>query len=451
MSRVLWIDDNPDMVASVKADLIASGIDVEWTDGATLEDWSIPDFDLLIVDLSLSWRTDDRRGQQDTSGLQLLRYLYEQPESKVAIDSRTTKVLVLSQHLAESSWRLALTQFGRETGIHAMLRSKYGFRDLDVDLPGGASMRGYLVQVIKEAAGIDSVTLLTEEISEAAYRPDIDPFRVGFSEFVEMTDMEKATIQEAAFDRLETRAEQIFETEGSDWLVFCGTPDQPYSAGRGSPPAPQELRDIASERGYPTFVILRSYAGVSAGSFVEEIEPPPRRGRFRRRSDSRPDVGDFIFRCGGDLQDYPTVTMELGRRIRTFHFDTGSSESWLRASDVREHGIELDVLDRRMVRGKRGRYYVYPLDGGVHCTLLDQGSEATIGVVVRGSAIEDPEKWEFARFCKDHGCHHEGTAKNGECIVRSGVAGRSLIADNELAVTIYSNSDATHVMRLQRR
>lgn len=149
------------------------------------------------------------------------------------------------------------------------------------------------------------------------------------------------------------------------------------------------------------------------------------------------------------MKDYPTVTLQLGRRLRTFHFDTGSSVCWVRAADLREHGVALDVTDRRMVRGMRGRYYSYSVEEPVQCTLHDQETQGTIAVLIRGIAIEDFSLWEFARFCGDSGCPHGYLTPNGECVVRAGLVGRSLLHDNQLSITISALKEATNVRQLK--
>ena len=454
MRRVLWIDDNSEFVYAVTGLLDEQDVSVDLSDGQDLEGRFPLDVDLIIVDLNLSWRLGEKGGQKDVSGLELLRRIYRDHATQERIDSGTTRVLILSQHLTEASWRLAVADFARETGIRAVLRSKYGMRAGVVDLSDTGSIRGYIAGAILDAIASKSPPPLLESLDETVEAvTGVDPFNITIDAYSSLSDLEKATVQDRAYEDLEVAAERLFRITQHDWLVYCGSAEEPVRGGPGEPPTGRDLHALARELGHPTFVVLRSYAGAASGPVIEELDRPARSGvsSFVRRllGGDRPALGDVIFRCDGTLNDYPTITLELAKRLRTFHLDTGSPLCWLRAADIREHGVHLDVVDRRMVYGRRGRYYSYALEEPVECTLHDQLSGNTVAVLVRGIAIEDFGRWELARFCADFACRFDDVNPNGECIVRAGIVGRSLLTDNELAVTISAHHEQTSVRRLK--
>jgi CheY-like chemotaxis protein len=427
MSKILWIDDNPTVTELVAELLSRSGHSVQ-----VLQSWDGGDirpetFDLVIIDLFVEVEKDGK--PRTEFGLEyLFRMLHSEDRFLQAVDSGRTKCLLLSQHLAELDLRERIKKFTEENQVRAFLRSKtHESRE-------HGSRREAIASVIESVVNEDRGPLLSDEVEALLEPPESESFfSIDLTRFRDLPDSIQAELQESAIRQISSDAQVEFDLDPElEWVMFCGGIEVMRRGKLVDMPPAQDRRATAEAHGHPVLVLARP----DTPAPVEELFG-------RRRRSSGPSNG---LRCDGKMSDYPTIDLEVAGSLRSYHFDTGSDSSFMRASYVRDGGTPLRTEDRIVYRGKYGRYFAYELPAdGIECILVDQESSSHLKVSVEGYAIEPFKKWGYARRCSDFGC---SLGSLGEpCMVRSGLIGRGFLADNQLSIEISSLTPLTKIRK----
>ena len=433
MARILWIDDNETTTTLVGEELEALGHEVEVLPFLSDGKPRLRPYDLIVLDLFVE-RTD-RPGEPSTDlGLNYLLRLLEDRGLRNAVEKGATRFLLLSQHLAEYELREWIRGFTHEHDIRAYLRSK------NEDVGPSNSRRQAIARVIASVADASVAPHLSDEVRRLLNSAGTeDFFEISLSKYRQLPDPIQAELQEDALTSVESDSGVHFSEDGSvDWLIFCGPTGLIASGPSSKLPSATERRAISQQYDHPVLVVTRPVPQLTSKNSMPTVEEIPFFGRPRRQ---------VAQRCQGVMSDYPILSLRLAQADRTFHFDTGCDSNYLRASQVREHGIQLAIEDRIRLGSRFGKYYLYELPaGGVDCLLVDEGDMGHLGVRVDGFAIEQFRNWEYARRCHESAC---GVGKVGEvCPVRSGLIGRGFLGDNELAAELSPASERTQFRRI---
>lgn len=500
MKKAVWIDDNVTITATVSEELTKLGIEAAVYESDPGVD--VGPVDLLIIDLLLEAR-DDRSSPDHgsfvsaESGVAVLRsMLSRSPELARRIAEDETRLLFFSFHLVDRAVRRTLEEFSMQSDLRAFIVAKRPPRDASDKT---SSVREAMAQVIAEVLRrADQPPHLSEQIRDL-YVPEttlLDGVLMPISQYRLLAPTQKAELQDRVYPRLAPAARSIFRANPeADWVVFSGSDHEAFEIGEGEPPRLRDLQMIGDESGFPAFVVGRPLiAGKgshrrshrTARSVMEEIGKPPRK-RFgglsrgnRRNSASEPAGGtggqadgapsgqagrnpalgpdtpaarDQMLRCpGGALSEYPTVTVDVGNRLRTYHFDTGAYANFLRASHLREHEYELEVDGRTWYETDRGGYYLYDLDDAVSAILWNQADSSAIEIKLDGYAIEGFSNWEHVRHCECNECPLGSPDPDADltmCHVRAGVIGRGFLSENLLEIVISAGSELTDIRRVR--
>ena len=412
--KALWLDDLIGRLGGMLEAFEDAGISV---DGASNPRDAVAmlaesKYDLVIVDLML-------QGAED--GLWFLEHLESQGVESLP------PVVVLSSFIYLPNVMDALSM----SGVPAQLVDKLSDGDFDEQ-----DRVDSLVEEIRDVAGLDELSSLSEQVEGLRNSVDnqLSPLELSRAVFEGLTTFEQTEVEDAADELLGDDAERLFR-DGALWAFYCGAMEPvavAYSLEERSEWSPEMVEAYAKQVDRVSFTFESGYRPEDLPSFRR---PSRRGGEGVLVSTERPGS-----KCDGVLYDYPTVELRFDQAVATsvIHFDTGLDVTMFSLEHLKAIGALRGNPDGRPERRqfpqerRPVRYYEIPFTD----VKLMSGSENGQTMIVE-LAVRAVPRWDriwLARTCGEHECR--AVTQSGICEYRAGLAGRSVVTDNNLRIRI---------------
>jgi hypothetical protein len=318
--------------------------------------------------------------------------------------------------LVVSDWRLEgsrtgndffreLERVGLQSGSRWCLASYHydGARAQDDPVPE-SSIPEKVEPVVIEAGSVDTLERFERTLWQQLTGTS-DVTALPFRAYAALELGAREELLDRVYDQHHARIEESLRD--SVWLLICGPNGAIVQTARTQAeiPTDDEIWSLAEDIGYAPF------------HYFSE------------------DVVDDCAVAGGDLADYPTVTLELTNAEvspLSVHFDTGSSQTYLDGR-LFSNGV-VRVPGGRNIRTPtsltRVRGSLVQIDGLLQCQVTEQTAAVSFMAVV----ATNWQTTNLARRCDAVRC--QSPTATGLCRYRRGLIGRNLLLDSGITLML---------------
>ena len=374
--KLLWFDDRIDELDSLVADLSGAGFAVTAcaSGSVAVNHAKRQRYDLVLGDIRLV------ESDKVENGIHFLRDIHQiQPEAKYAVLS---SYLYLHEYIDLLNKQL----------FPIYIIEKF------VGLDDETSINEQLIiplRTVAETGGGTTITDVKKAIGAAAGE---DPFQLRLNEFLGRTQIERQSLTRRVRELASSTLKRQFE-EGYVWVLLCGNSTDVRARSKRVDGILKEERvwELAKAYDAPPYQFM-AHLDVGEFSWSTECE------------------------ISKDVYSYPTVTLELGGRRMTLHFDTGaqttlfSYEKLTDLSVIRPQQLTINTP----INGRDYESSAFTIPGVLH----SQDGIQSVPIQLCGIALLD---WVTTRFAKPCANKCPLAVGDGICRFREGLVGRSLL------------------------
>jgi hypothetical protein len=240
-------------------------------------------------------------------------------------------------------------------------------QDKDLANAYSADFRKYFVTPLKQLLRETKTPMVSDQLEASRQNALGDPFKIPFREFLRLPVFEKDKLVDEAERRAKATLDKAFAT-GHIWVLLCGSSDVIRSAAKTP-------KDILSDS--------------------QIIDFGKRQGRAPFQFSKPLQVDDIGWAAGcsalQQLDDYPTVSMEIKGEEYVVHFDSGCPFTLFSYEELL--GVGAITPTSQFALGRRGDKPYRHTSLKVRVLLKDQRNAQVTTVTLSGHAVRD---WDAA-------------------------------------------------------